>query len=402
MMKIAYLSADSGIPVFGNKGASVHIRELVNALVALGHRVTILGAKRGAMASPLGAEIIEFRDEASPLPAEALPNVGQENTLAKERRSLRIGSAMLEGLLKLYAQEEFDLIYERYSLWSAAGVRAAQELKIPCFVEVNAPLLEEQRKYRELVLASEAEAIEAEVFGGAHVLFTVSKQVKAYALARGAGPERTFVVPNGVDINRFHPSVKPEPLGGAEGKFVLGFVGSFKLWHGIEVLLEVFRTLLGHSSAYHLLLVGDGPLGGWIEGYIHGARMQGMVTITGWVSYERLPGLIQRMDIAVAPYPYLEDFYFSPLKLFEYMAVGKPVVASEIGQIREVIRNGKTGLLVRPGDPEDLVEKIERLRNDPGLREALSIAASQEARHHTWEANARRVIALADPLVKKG
>ncbi len=401
-MKIAYLSSDSGIPVFGNKGASVHIQELANALSTLGHQVTILVASRGTMLCPLKAEVIEVEAEIPPLAPEALSNVGQEKTIAKEQRSLRIGNAMLERLLTLHATEGFDLIYERYSLWSAAGVKAAQKLKIPCLVEVNAPLLEEQRKYRKLALNSEAEAIEAEVFGGAHVLLAVSEEVKAYAIARGGNPERTFVVRNGVDIKRFHPVVEPESLKGTDEKFVIGFVGSLKVWHGIEVLLEVFRTLLDHSLAYHLLLVGDGPLRSWTEGYIQGARLAEKVTITGWVPYDRLPRLIQRMDVAVAPYPFLENFYFSPLKLFEYMAVGKPVVASRIGQIQEVIQDAETGLLVRPGDPGDLVEKIERLRHTPGLREALGTAASQEAGHHTWERNARNVMALGNRLVKNG
>ncbi len=399
-MKIAYLTADRGIPVFGNKGASVHISELVNALSALGHQVTILTAMRGGMSSDLEAEIIEVGAEVLPTPIEASSGA-PAYILTKERYALGVSAAMLERLLQLSAHGAFDMIYERYSLWSAAGVRAARKLRIPCLVEVNAPLVAEQRRYRELFLTSEAEAIESEVFGEADVLLTVSAPLKAYALSRGADPTRTIVLPNGVDPGRFHPAVEPEPLEGAQGKFVLGFVGSFKVWHGIEVLLEAFRGLLARSSVYHLLLVGDGPLRGWIDGYVRGARLEGTVTITGWVPHEHLPGLIQRMDVAVAPYPFLEDFYFSSLKLFEYMAVGKPVVASRIGQIQEVIQDGATGLLVQPGDTEDLVEKIDRLHHDPRLRETLGIAASQEARHHTWERNARRVLALADPLVKQ-
>jgi len=401
-MKIVYVSADRGIPVFGNKGASVHIRELVNALAAVGHEVRVLSASRGPGSAPLMAQVVEVQTDGSPLSPDAFLFVGHENARAKIGRSLGISSAILNCLLRSYAQEKFDLIYERYSLWSATGVRASQELRIPCLVEVNAPLREEEQRYRDLALAADAEAIEAEVFAGADLLLAVSKEVKAYAVGRGADPDRTLVIPNGVDPERFHPAVTPECPEGTAGKFVLGFVGSFKAWHGIEVLLEAFRRLLARSPAYHLLLVGDGPLRGWIEGYVQGARLGGTITLTGWVPHDRLPGLIQRMDVAVAPYPLLDDFYFSPLKLFEYLAVGKPVVASRIGQIHEVIEDGTTGLLVRPGAIEELVESIERLRHDPRLRRTLGVAASREVRRYSWEHNARRVTALAEALVNEG
>jgi len=400
-MKIAYLSADRGIPVFGNKGASVHVREFVNAVSALGHHVTILTAMRGPMAWCLGAEIIEVGVETLSPPPESAPNGALAHVLAKERQALGISEALRERVGRLAHRDGFDLIYERYSLWSAAGVRAARALEMPCLVEVNAPLLEEQRTYRELVLASEAQAIEAEVFGGADLLLAVSAPLKAYAIARGADSKRTLVLPNGVDTKRFHPAVEAEPLDGVDGKFVVGFVGSLKLWHGLDVLLEAFRALRGRSAAYHLLVVGDGPLRGWVDGYSRGARLDGAVTVTGWIPYDRVPALIQRMDVAVAPYPFLDGFYFSPLKLFEYMAVGRPVVASRIGQIEHVVQDGTTGLLFEPGDPEDLAEKIERLRSDPRLRQALGAAASQQADGHTWEANARRVMVLAGPLVTR-
>jgi glycosyltransferase involved in cell wall biosynthesis len=398
-VRIAYLSADPGIPIFGNTGASVHIREFVNALATLGHEITVLAATRGTGSGALRAEVIQASAQSLSVSTNAIAGVWLETALGRARRSVLVSSMMLECLMNLHARWRFDLIYERYSLWSPAGVRAAQKLRVPCLVEVNAPLVEEARKDRALVLASGAEVIEAEVFSGAHLLLTVSEPLKAYAVTRGADPQRTFVLPNGVDVERFHPAVEPESLEGATGKFVIGFAGSFEISHGLDLLVEAFQTLRGHSAAYHLLLVGDGALRSWIEGYLRGARLEPMVTITGWVAADRLPGLIQRMDIAVAPYPFLDGFYFSPLTLFEYLAVGKPVVASRIGQIPEIIQHGTTGLLARPGDTQDLVHTIERLRHDPRLRQHLGHAASREARHHTWEHNARRVMTLADPLV---
>jgi glycosyltransferase involved in cell wall biosynthesis len=235
----------------------VHIRELVNALSALGHQVTIFTARRGAVSGPLSAEVIEVRADPVPLSMEESVNGSGQDLLLKEQRSLRLSAAILTALLTRHAQEPFDVIYERYSLWSAAGVRAAQALNIPCVVEVNAPLVEEQQRYRGLALASEAAAIEAEVFGRADVVVTVSDRVKAHAVAKGAPAERILVVPNGVDPSRFHPAVAPECVPEAEGMFVIGFAGSFKAWHGIDVLLEAFRMLRGRSTDYRTCCAGE-------------------------------------------------------------------------------------------------------------------------------------------------
>jgi glycosyltransferase involved in cell wall biosynthesis len=318
---------------------------------------------------------------------------------AKERRYLATGDAVLTELLALNAKEPFDFIYERYSLWSAAGVRAARQLKIPCVIEVNAPLLIEQRGYRQIVLEEAAEQIETEVFGSAHALVTVSDEVKTYALSKGAEPSRTFVVPNGVDITRFYPDITAPALETVDDQFVVGFVGSLKPWHGIDHLLDAFSLLHEAAADYHLLIVGDGPLRPWIEGYLRGARLEDAATMIGWAQHERLPGLLKRMDVAVAPYPPMNGFYFSPLKLYEYLAMGRPVVASAIGQMCDVIEDGVTGLLTDPGNPDDMAAKIARLRGDPKLRDALGRAAVQCARGFTWDGNARQVLDLADSLL---
>jgi glycosyltransferase involved in cell wall biosynthesis len=263
----------------------------------------------------------------------------------------------------------FDFLYERYSLFSAAGVRAARALGIPCIVEVNAPLLLEQQAYRALECAEEAAAIECEVFAGADALVAVSDQMRRYAVSKGAAPERAFVVPNGVDISRFRPDVEPLPLDLPADTFVVGFVGSLKGWHDINGLLEAFRLLVGSADDCHLLIVGDGPLRGWIEGYTRGARLDGRVSITGWKSYESLPRLLTAVDVAGAPYRPQEEFYFSPLKLYEYLASGRR---------------------------QDLAAKLRTLHDDSELRARLGQAAAAAARNHTWESKAQRILELLD------
>ena len=397
-MRIAYVIADEGIPVSSATGASTHVREMVNAFAGAGHRVTLVAAAHGQGDSPIAADIVTIGSEDKAW-AITLPQRGLGGkTPLREALAMQLGVTAMETLLRVHATRPFDLIYERYSLFSAAGVRAARRLGIPCFVEVNAPLLLEQRRFRKLTSIAEAEAIETEVFETADGVLTVSEPVRAYALGKGARPTHTHVVPNGVDLTRFHPGVQTSVPDDLAGRFIVGFSGSMKAWHGLEVLMEAFRVLAQWSPAYHLLVVGDGPLRGWIDGYVRGARLDGAVTMTGWVPPPELPGLLKAMDVAVAPYPATEDFYFSPLKLYEYMAVGAPVVASRLGQIAQTIRHGETGLLVEPGDPIALASQIERLRTDPVLRVNVGARAACRAADFTWEQNVRTVIDLATHL----
>lgn len=399
-MNIAYLCCDRGVPVFGTKGAAIHLREMVSALVACGHRVAVLAAARGDSASTLSATVAEV--EAASLPG--MPShrpAAARSALGRELEARRLSVAAVGRVRALAASARVDLIYERYSLWSTAGIDAAKELGIPCLVEVNAPLVDEQGRYRELVLTSVARAIEGRVFQEADGLLVVSETLRRHALARGADPARTWVVPNAVDTARFTPVGPTEVPPKAGGKFVVGFAGSLKPWHGLEILLDAFRGLLARSPAYHLVVVGDGPLRGWLEGYLQVHGLQEMVTTAGAVPHERVAALLRAMDVAVAPYPPAEMFYFSPLKLFEYMAAGRPIVASRVGQVREVIEDGVTGLLVEPGDPQDLIDSIERLRANPALRCALGAQARGAVEGRTWRRNAELVTAIAAGLARR-
>ena len=397
-LRIGYLTADQGIPVFGRKGASIHVQAMVGALSDIGHEVEIFTSSVGDQPTDLEARCIKVAPAESETGRDEGPHAagaGRAKQLGKERRGLALGESMYEAILGRHQQSAFDFLYERYSLWSAAGVRAARQLGIPCLVEVNAPLVLEQKSYRRLKLEEDAYRIEREVFFEADALIAVSGAVRSYALSRGASAERVFVVPNGVDTERFRPQVPPVELAPTAGRFVIGFVGSLKDWHDVGTLLDAIKTLVREAPDYHLLIVGDGPLRPWIEGYVRGAGLEQHATVTGWVSYADMPAYLNRFDVAVAPYGAIEDFYFSPLKLYEYLAAGRPVVASRVGQVCDVISDGKTGVLVSPGDPNELAARIRELRADARHREALGCAAREFAREHTWLQNAKRVVALA-------
>jgi glycosyltransferase involved in cell wall biosynthesis len=184
-----------------------------------------------------------------------------------------------------------------------------------------------------------------------------------------------------------------------DGRFVVGFVGSFKAWHGVDFLLKAFVRLYVEDGSFHLLLVGDGPMRAALEEETRRLGLQEAVTFVGSVPHEEVPQYLAVMDVAVAPYPALEDFYFSPLKLYEYMASSRAIVASRIGQVAEVVADGLTGLLYKAGDSEGFIQCIRQLRSDESLRRELGKNARIACSKNTWSRNAARVVGWVEPLL---
>jgi len=383
-MRIVYVCADRGIPVFGEKGASIHIQEMMRAFATLGHDIRAVAARRGD--DPGGSLLVE----------EVAQTVAGASRAEKEQAAMAQADAIEARLLALHRDWPFDLIYERYSLWSAAGCRAGARLGVPVVTEVNAPLVLEQAAYRALARADDATRIEAEVLAGSTALAAVSRQVAAYLVGAGAPQGRVHVIGNAVDTCQFRPDIAPaQPAGIAPDAFVLGFTGSLKMWHGVDTLLEAFRTVRAELPQAHLLVVGDGPKRGWIDGFIAGAGLAEHVTLAGWVAHDQLAPLIARMDVATAPYPASDQHYFSPLKLYEYLAMGRPVLASDIGQTAELLQDSDAAWLLPPGDADALARAMIALHDDPARRTAMSQAAAVEGARHDWTGNAARVLGIA-------
>ena len=381
-MRIAYVCADPGIPVFGSKGCSVHVQEVIRAFIGQGVTVELFCARTGGPA-PAGLEGVVLHQ----LPCPAGGDAGQrEAALLSANQELAV---TLDG-------RDFDLIYERYSLWSYAAVEAAARLGVPCVLEVNAPLVEEQARHRALVDREGALAVARRVFSGATAVTCVSDEVAAYVRTLGTAPDRVHVIPNGVTPARFGGTVRPT-LAGPPGSFNVGFVGTLKPWHGVDVLIDAFAELHARVGTARLIIVGDGPVRGALMKSIAARGLTGSVHWTGAVEPVHVPGLLRSMDVAVAPYPAIPQFYFSPLKLYEYMAAGLAIVASQVGQVGKVLRDGETGLLVPPGDAGALAGALRRLWRDPNLRRELGAAARAAVTRdgHSWDAVARRILEIA-------
>ena len=230
-------------------------------------------------------------------------------------------------------------------------------------------------------------------------IFVVSEVERRNLEGRGVAAEKIVVNPNGVDVERFRPDV-----GGAAARLALdirddevvaGFVGTFGPWHGVEKLAEAIK-LIAPDERVRFLLVGSGSLHVEVEKRLEAEVASGRVIFTGAVGHDRVPGLLDACDILVAPHVPLADgseFFGSPTKIFEYMAMGKGIVASRLGQIGEVLVDGETALLVEPGNVGELKEAIVKLIENEDLRRRFGIQARDVAeREHTWTHNAQRVL----------
>ncbi len=383
-MNIAYVCTDPGVPVFGQKGASIHVREVIHALTQLGHNVTLFARSMGGH-TPSGFEHIRV------IPLDPCPKC---DSIAREQWLL---DSNAEIRSRLIAHPGVDMIYERHALWADAPMLVAKELGIPGMLEVNSPLVKEQATHRVLHNETDAMACVRRSFQHASAVIAVSADVALFVRAEGAS--NVHIVPNGVDVQRFYPSVAAArlPSHTNSGHQVIGFVGTLKPWHGVELLLEAFALLAPRMSNATLLIVGDGPLLVPLRARAIALNIAEKVVFTGAVRSDEVPSFVRAMDVAVAPYPQSSDSYFSPLKLYEYMACGRAIVASRIGQIPDVISHAVNGLLCEPGSVSSLRDTLQQVLCDPLLRTNLGLAArSQAEQQHSWASVAKRILTIAE------
>jgi glycosyltransferase involved in cell wall biosynthesis len=371
-MRLLVLSGDPGIPVLGHKGASVHVRELARALSELGADVAIASPRIEPMGDVLDAPV-----ELLPIPS--IPSKASE---AELREAMETQQEAVASVARAFAAEA---IYERYSLFGAAGIGAAATLGIPHVLEVNAPLRAEASRFRTLPHPALAAEIEEEVFQDTDRVLVVSQALQRWLEDEGVARERIEVVPNAVAPSRIGARHARD-----DDEFVLGFCGSLKPWHGIEVLLEACAMAFEQEPALRLEIVGSGPLEHLLDSAsLPPDRVRAYGALPHAAALERL----RQWDVGVAPYLPLDDFYFSPLKVVEYMAVGLCPVASDLGDLPALLDDGGRGLLVPPGDALLLAAAFLELAWDRERADELGRRARAHVLEaHTWEKNARIVL----------
>lgn len=412
-MKILYLCFDPSIDLAAEVGGAVHVRGMIRALGNLGHDITALGScvsrpewmERQTAARVISCGISRLNRSLGRAIRKGNKVVRQPPRRFPDAVRLLHNAAFFHRAAKLMRRLSPDFIYERYSLWGITGLSLAKRYRVPLALEVNAPLVYEQEHYRQkLTWPRLAHWMERCVWRCADPVIVVSEPLRNHLIKEaGVAPERIRVLPNAVDAKWFAPANNATPINSEKDeKFVLGFVGGFKAWHGADFLLSVFEDFHRLEPSSRLLLIGDGPLKSSLEERTRKVGLEKAVTFTGIIPHEEIRDYLATMDVALASYPALENFYYSPLKLFEYMAAGRAVVASSAGQVAQIIRHRVNGLLYEPGDRAGFLKCLCELRKDPVLREELGRNARKASEDFTWERNAARVIEWVRPKVLRG
>lgn len=349
-MRVAYLNQDRGIAPGRRKGAAVHVESMQAAFRALGCELVALEAKT---------------DEAARGALEAA-----------------------------HAERPLDLLYERYALGAAAGGTFARARGVPHVLEVNAPLLEEEARHRGGVLDAATREREAQLLAAPSRVFAVSREVAEWVAAQGVPQERVCVHANAVDAQRFRPRRDErvrEGLGIAPGRFVVGFHGRLRPWHGFERIALAVRALVDEGLDVHVLTVGEGEYAETLAS----AGLSVRATCLQWLPHAEVAPVVAAFDALPLGYGPDAPFYFSPLKLLEAMACGAVPVVPDLGELPQLVERGRAGLVYRAGSVPELARALALLSRDAVLRERLGARAIEVAAGRSWTAIARAALDAA-------
>jgi len=387
-MHLLFTCADPQITTRNHRGYAIHIRELLDALT-----------RQQVAVTPCIAGDLTQRESR---PDSRLKTVLKNSFLKplayywRDRVKWNDSRKMAAHILQQISSPP-DVIYERYEGTSQLGWRLAQKFRVPLVLEINAPFWQDARYYNHHRTRL-ADRLDHKIVSQAQAVVVVTQPLKNYLIQMGIPGEKIRVISNGVNIETF---AHPGPLSGTEGlpqlkhKLVIGYVGSFSKWHRLDWLVEAAAQI--PDAAIHFLLVGNGADQPRIRHLVQQRNLTRKFTFTGEIPYSQIPAYLQRFDIAVLPGT---EAYCSPIKIFEYLAAGKPVVAPDLATLRPIITPGETGMLFKENELADWVTALKFLIHNPVRRDEIGTNGFNQVRtRFSWENTATEIINVINEIL---
>jgi glycosyltransferase involved in cell wall biosynthesis len=364
-------------------GQYVHIEEMIKALRQLGHEVIVV--------APPSAETESFGSDAGMVAwlKRSLPQ------FVYEIMELAYSLVAYRRLARAVRQHQPDCLYERYNLFLPAGIWIKRKFRLPMLLEVNAPIFEERARYDGLALKGLARWSQAYAWKAADYVLPVTGVLGDIVASYGVPRERIVVIPNGINASEFSSAPEPQAAKaalGLDGNIVLGFTGFVRDWHGLDKVISMIATDPPESGR-HLLVVGDGPARAALEAQADALHIRDRVSFTGVIGRNEVARYVAAFDIALQP-AVVE--YASPLKLFEYLALGKAIIGPAQPNLMEILTDGQNAVLFDPKAADGMAGAISKLTSDAALRQRVGENAKKTIsdKRLTWRENALRAVEL--------
>ncbi|MDZ4803842.1 MAG: glycosyltransferase family 4 protein, partial [Candidatus Eisenbacteria bacterium] len=389
--RVAYLRSDLSFVGLGAGGSVSHTVGVIGGLLDAGHSVETIAA-----------------DEVPGLDRARVPQTiiapGRSVRVHDEAAMVAYHHFFIARAEKVLRERPPDILYQRHAVFNATGAMLSRRLGIPLILEANHTEVGAKAMWSRLQFRRLGELMERVAFESADAIVAVSTIGAKALVGVGADRARILVNPNGVDPQTFRPDINGsalrERLGFRPSDIVCGFLGTFTRWHGVLFLAEQVAPLVARHPDIRFLFMGDGDLRSAVEDHLRRSGVASRAVFTGLIPHGAVPEHLAACDVLISPHLPFEDgtpFFGSPTKLFEYLAMGKAVVASALGQIGDVIEDRKSGMLYAPGQPAAFQAAMDRVASDPGYRRNLGLEARRRVENeYTWKRNAERAVAFLE------
>ena len=383
--RVAYIRSDFWLKQSSPNGSVAHTEGVVNSLVKQGYDVDVISTY------PMSF-IKQCHSFQTCTPDGWTTGISELEEMEYNRQ--------LFGFLKR-TDEKPDIVYQRYGRNNYAGLMYARYLGVPFILEYNGSEIWMSKNWmRPLRYEPMTEEIESCVLTHADLVVGNAEAFRKELLSRGVEGDRILIIPNGVDPDRFTPSISGMEIrkrfGIKDQEIIVSFVGSFGPWHGAEILAKTISIVASQNPNVKYLFVGDGGRLDAVKEIVSDCGVSDKALFVGFVDRNLVSEYLAASDILVSPQvpnPDGTPFFGSPTKLFEYMSMGKAIIASDLDQIGSILTSQENAILISPGNVSQLADAILVLANDPVLRARLgNNARNAVVRKYSWDRHVQGIL----------